>query len=90
MEVTPEQFEQLIRHAKACGGAASRGIERDRGPVNQDDLEALVRTAGAIAFGRQLSRSFTPEGRALMDRIVETVVERVSLEVDTKCGKAVA
>lgn len=89
-DLMPEEFDELVQAAIRRGGAASRGITKEFGPPDGDDTKALLFSAGAIALGRQLARSFTPEGVALVNRIVDAAVERVSLEVDTKRGKAVA
>lgn len=79
--LTPDEFDELVELAMQYGAAASRGMVREGGPV-QDAANALVRSAGALALGRQTSRAFPPEALALMNRIADAVVERVSLMSD--------
>ena len=88
---TAEEFDLLVRRAMGLGGAASRGITREAGELDPADngIDALLRSAAAIALGRQTSRSFTPYGLELMNRVADEVVRRVSAESDAQLAKAV-
>jgi hypothetical protein len=92
-DLTEDQLGQLVLYAEALGGAAARGMDREA-PMPEDPedgaIAAVCRSAGAAALGLQTARSFTAEGRGLMDVIVSRVIARVNVACDKAAGKAVA